>query len=225
MSWQLFCVTLCLVKGADGATGKSDNSPDKRPYRMSTRRESVERTRVSILEAAYRLWLERPYDEVGLEEIADAAGVARQTVHRQFGSKDDLLVAVTEWRRPREEETWSRAEPGDVHAAVAAHVDRHERMGDAVVRFLTLEGRIDAIDHLLATGRAAHRAEIEHLFSPFLPSSFHHAYERAVLALCAATDVMVWKLLRRDLGCDRTETEAVIRQLVDGVLRTLHDPT
>ena len=39
-----------------------------------------------------------------------------------------------------------------------------------------------------------------------------------VNALHAATDVYTWKLLRRDLGLARAETERTIVQLVEGVL-------
>jgi hypothetical protein len=42
--------------------------------------------------------------------------------------------------------------------------------------------------------------------------------EQVVLALYAATDVMVWKLLRRDLGQTRQATESVILRLVRAVL-------
>ncbi len=44
------------------------------------------------------------------------------------------------------------------------------------------------------------------------------------MTLYAATDVTVWKLLRRDLGRSRAEAEAIIRKLVEGATGTL-DPT
>ena len=202
------------------ATGDVREGGGKRRYRMGERQRAVERTREAILQAAYELWLAEPYDEVALDAVAAAAGVSRQTVHRQFGSKDELMVAVVDWRRPREEEGDRRVEPGAVDAAVRHIVERHEEMGAAVVRFLGLEGRIEAIDYLLGHGRAAHRDWIERVFAPFLPADAK-AREDAVLALYAATDVMVWKLLRRDFGRSRSETEAGIRRLVDGVLATL----
>jgi AcrR family transcriptional regulator len=188
----------------------------KRAYRMRARREAVERTRERILQAAYALWLERPYDEVTVEAVADAAGVSRQTVHRQFGSKDELVVAVTDWRGPRED-ALREVKPGDVDAAVRRAIERNEEMGDAVVRFLELEGRIEAAAYMLKQGREAHRAWIEHVFAPRLPGR-GRARERAVLALYAATDVTVWKLLRRDFGQSPSDTEAIVRQLVEGVL-------
>jgi len=39
-----------------------------------------------------------------------------------------------------------------------------------------------------------------------------------VAALVAATDVYVWKLLRRDQGLDRAAAEHVVRRLVEGAV-------
>jgi AcrR family transcriptional regulator len=191
---------------------------------MRARRAAVARTREQILEAAYALWIDQPYDEVTLEAVAGVAGVSRQTVHRQFGSKDELFLAVIDWRRPHEMEVRHRSEPGDVAGAVASYVDRYERMGDTLVRFLGLEGRIEAVDGLLEQGRTDHIAELEHAFEPHLPRAGTNDRTRAVMALYAATDVMVWKLLRRDFDRSRDETEMIIRQLVEGVLHTLATP-
>jgi len=57
----------------------------------SSRRE---RTRARILEAGNELLLEGGYHGVGLETVARAAGVTRQTVYDQFGSKSGLLGAM-----------------------------------------------------------------------------------------------------------------------------------
>jgi AcrR family transcriptional regulator len=185
---------------------------------MQERQRAVDRNREAILRAAYELWLARPYDEVTLDDVAASAGVSRQTVHRQFGSKEDLMVAVTDWRGPREDAADSQVDPGDVDGAVRHIVDRHEEMGDAVARFLAMEGRIEAVDRLLGHGRHAHRRWIERVFAPYL-DDVGDGREEAVLALYAATDVMVWKLLRRDFGRSRAECEAAMVRLVRGVLR------
>ena len=60
--------------------------------RVSSDRKA--RTGLRILDAANRLLLERGYHGVGLETVADAAGVSRQTVYDQFGSKTGLLSAM-----------------------------------------------------------------------------------------------------------------------------------
>lgn len=197
--------------------GRDHDARGTRPYRMQARREAVQQTRERILQAMADLWLERHYDDVTLADVARAAGVSRQTVHRQFGSKDDLLIAAAEWKGPQAEAELTAA-PGDVAGAIASLIDAYEVMGDANVRTLELEGRVDAMDHLLKRGRTAHRAWIERVFAPHLPPAGDPAREHAVLMLYAATDVMVWKLLRRDFDRSRVETEATIRGLVEGVL-------
>jgi AcrR family transcriptional regulator len=185
-----------------------------RSYRMGARQEAVASTRERILRAAYDQWLERPYDQVSIETVARAAGVSRQTVIRQFGTKDELAFAVVDWQKPRED-AYRAAEPGDLGTAVSRLVDRYEAMGDANVRVLELEGRVPAIDHLLAVSRAGHREWIERIL---LPDPAPGDREQVVLALYAATDVTLWKLLRRDLAQSRAAAESVILRLVRAVL-------
>lgn len=184
---------------------------------MQSRAEGVEETRARILGAAYELLLEQHYDEVSLERVAERAGVTKQTVIRQFGSKDQLAYAVVDWQRPREEAA-RMAEPGDVRAAVETLVERYERMGDANVRVLQLESRVPAIRYLLEQGRASHSAWVARVFAPFLPRRNGRARRRRAMAFYAATEVMLWKLLRRDFGLSRKETEAVLLELVSGLV-------
>jgi AcrR family transcriptional regulator len=200
----------------DGRTTAED-APMTRPYRMAARLEAVDSTRERILAAAYELWLERPYDEVTVEAVAKAAGVSRQTVVRQFGTKDELAIAVVDWQRPHEEASRA-AEPGDVATAVERLVERYEAMGDANVRVLELEGRVPAIDYLLAQARASHREWIVTTLLGGAPRRVGRHREETILALYAATDVTVWKLLRRDLAQSRATTRAIIHRLVSGVL-------
>ena len=185
-----------------------------RTYSMRARQEAVASTRERILRAAYDQFSGQSYDQVSIESVARAAGASRQTVIRQFGTKDELAFAVVDWQKPRED-AFRAAEPGDIGTAVTRLVDGYEEMGDANVRMLELEGRVPAIDHLLDVSRAGHRAWIERTL---LPDGVSGDLEQVVLALYAATDVMVWKLLRRDLGQTRPATESIILRLVRAVL-------
>src|SRR5262245_35566624 len=122
---------------------------------MEARADAVEQTRESILRATYELWLEYDWDDFSLERVAERAGVSKQTVIRQFGSKDKLALATVDWQRPVEE-AGRVVEPGDVAGAVEVIIARYEKMGDANIRALALEHRIPAIRYLLEQGRASH---------------------------------------------------------------------
>ncbi len=61
--------------------------------RLPQMRKDAERNRQRVLEAADAMFRERGV-EVSVGEIADAAGVGRGTLFRNFKSKDDLIAAV-----------------------------------------------------------------------------------------------------------------------------------
>jgi TetR/AcrR family transcriptional regulator of autoinduction and epiphytic fitness len=80
-------------------------------------------TSTTILDAARRLFLEGGYEGVNLEQVGRAAGVSRQTVYNQFGSKDAVFRAVVDrhWDAVRAEvaavtsmPSSSAADPEDV---------------------------------------------------------------------------------------------------------------
>ncbi len=192
--------------------------PKPRNYRMQLRAAAVERTRLRILRAAYALWLEVDYDALRLEQVAARARVSKQTVIRQFGSKDRLAFATVDWQRAQEESARA-VDPGDLRTAVSVLLGRYERMGDANVRVLALEHRVPAIRYLLERSRESHRAWIERVFRPYLPARKGASYRRRVTAFYVATEVMNWKLLRRDLRMSRGATHAVFLELVTALSR------
>ena len=49
--------------------------------------------RESIRSAAVRLFMDRGFDEVSVEDVADAADVSPSTVYRNFPTKEDLILA------------------------------------------------------------------------------------------------------------------------------------
>lgn len=63
-----------------------------------TEPEQLQDVRTRILEAAWRLIGERQDATVSLLEIAQEAGVSRQTVYVNFGSRAGLLLAMVEHR-------------------------------------------------------------------------------------------------------------------------------
>ena len=217
---SIFCVTSCTMKLTDN--GALASTPT-RAYRMEARQEAVESTKERILQAAYDMWLERPYDQVTVDAVAISAGVSRQTVVRHFGSKDGMAMAVVDWQRPHEE-AWRAAPSGDVPSAIEKLIDRYETMGDGNVRTLELEGRVPAVTYLLEQARESHRGWVTSTLLPSDAPRRGREREQIILALYAATDVTLWKLLRRDLGQSRPSVEAIIRRMVDSIVAGISTP-
>jgi AcrR family transcriptional regulator len=69
-----------------------------RKYSSAVRDEQAARTRTRILDAAAELFLERGYARTTMKDIADRAGVARDTVHAVFGAKARVLTALIDVR-------------------------------------------------------------------------------------------------------------------------------
>lgn len=69
-----------------------------RRYSSAVRNEQAARTRAAILDAASDLFLERGYARTTMQDIAELAGVARDTVHAVFGSKARVLTALIDAR-------------------------------------------------------------------------------------------------------------------------------
>jgi TetR/AcrR family transcriptional regulator of autoinduction and epiphytic fitness len=51
-------------------------------------------SRSAIIDAAERLFLERGFGSVSMDELAEAAGVARRTLYNQFSSKEEIFRAM-----------------------------------------------------------------------------------------------------------------------------------
>lgn len=59
---------------------------------MGRREEKTARTRASIVDNAMRLFAERGFDSVTVDEITQAAGVAKGTFYSYFSVKSDIIV-------------------------------------------------------------------------------------------------------------------------------------
>jgi AcrR family transcriptional regulator len=68
----------------------------RRGYRSPLRDEQARRTRLAIVEAGHRLFLERGYAGTSIQAVARAAGVAESTTYNAFKDKETLLWAVVE---------------------------------------------------------------------------------------------------------------------------------
>jgi AcrR family transcriptional regulator len=188
-----------------------------RSYRSPVREAAAAATAERIIEAAIARFSAQPYEEVSLEDIARDANVTERTVIRRFGSKDRLFAAGARTGVERVLAHRNETPIGDTPAAVRNVLDHYEEWGDQRLLFIAQEHRIPAIRRNTEEGRALHRRWVERTFAPLLEGCPPAIRERGVLAIVAATDVYVWKLLRRDLGLALPEAQAVIETMIAAV--------
>jgi AcrR family transcriptional regulator len=178
---------------------------------MRARADAAEQTAERVMDAAIALWRTGPFEDVTLQDIADRAGVSLSTVMRRFGSKDGLAEAVLQSDRVGTQAGRDAVAEGDASGAVRMIVGDYELNGDAVIRMLALEERLDVVRHVVEAGRTAHERWVERVFGPLLARGPRRRVQ--VLQLVAATDVYTWKLLRRDRHLSTDEVVAVVEDL------------
>jgi len=163
------------------------------------------------------LAFEQAYEDITLAAIARAARVSHQTVLNHFDSKEGVTAAAAEILSRETIAARNQAVPGDVTGAIHVLVGEYERFGDAGVRWALAADRLSSLTPHLDHARAGHQTWLERTFGAALPAAAE-ARMRVIHSLHAATDVYIWKLLRRDLQLTRDETEAIMVKLVNGVL-------
>lgn len=205
------------------ATNAKNENPDlenKRVYRMGARAEAAAETGRRILRSTMELYTERFYDQVSLEDVSERAGVTVQTVLRRFGSKEELIFAATEEARKRLRSQRDRAAVGDIAGDVKVLVDSYEEHGDHYLRLLAQEERVPAFRLITDTGRAYHHEWVERVFAPLLAERTGSDRERLLAQLIAICDLYFWKLLRRDMGLSREQTELAMIEAVTALEAT-----
>jgi AcrR family transcriptional regulator len=190
----------------------------RRPYRMVARAEAVAATGERILDAAVEVFWELPSDQISLDEVARRAGVTVQTVIRRFGGRDALLAAAAEREAERVRRQRQEAPVGDAAGAVRVLVDHYESMGDRVLRLLAEEERVPGLGEIADRGRALHREWCARVFAAALEGRAGVERRRRLAQLVAICDVYTWKLLRRDAGLSRRQTELALVELLEPML-------
>jgi AcrR family transcriptional regulator len=185
-----------------------------RSYTMRARAASAETTRRRILDVVVILLKSRFRSEIRLEDVAAGAQVTVQTIINVFGGRAGLLdEALANLVRDLRAERL-RADPGDLDGAVSALVDHYEQFGDLVIRNLAEQ----ADTELIETGRAGHRQWVQRQFASDIGRLDAKRRQSLIDELVCVCDVYTWKLLRRDMGRSRPETEETIRSMVNAIV-------
>lgn len=99
--------------------------------------------RESLLDAAYTALARRPWSAVRMVDVAAVAGVSRQTLYNEFGSKEGLARALVR----READSYLSG----VERALAAHADPRDRLA-AAAEWTASAARDNALVRAMLTG-------------------------------------------------------------------------
>jgi TetR/AcrR family transcriptional regulator len=101
-------------------------------YLVERREEEKERRRLEIIEAAERIYGEKGWDLLTMDQVARAARLSRTLVYVYFQDKDDLLLAIAGRGIERLAERFRQAAEGS-----GSGLDKIEAMGRAYIAFGT----------------------------------------------------------------------------------------
>jgi len=184
---------------------------------MQARAQAVEKTRGRIIAAATRLFGERPFDLVSFAQVARESGIGVATVIRQFETKEQLFAAAAAAGKTAIDSEAATTPPGEPPAAVRSTLHNYERYGDVIVGLLAQEQRVPMIREVIQHGKKVHEAWVTRVFASVLRRRRGRQRQVRLAQLMAATDVLMWKLLRRDHGLSRRETEHAMLEIVEAL--------
>ena len=142
-----------------------------------------------------------------------------QTVIRRFGSKENLFAILAERETARVLASREAPDGSDLSAALETLIDHYETDGEMVLNFVRQEHMFGPIRTIVEQGRRIHREWVERHCREILSGTRGERRARLLNAAIAATDLGTWKLLRRDLGLERSEVLAVMNELLHGLRR------
>src|SRR5579862_2912074 len=92
--------------------------------RLPLRERNRARARAEIADAALRLFFDRGFEGVTVDEIVSAAGVSRRTFFRYFETKEDALLADYPELNARLTEALGSLDPDDPFHAIRVGLHR-----------------------------------------------------------------------------------------------------
>jgi AcrR family transcriptional regulator len=191
---------------------------------------SAEPTRQRILDAAYKLFRQKGYSRVSMDEIAAATTVTKRTLYYHFTSKDSLLAAVLESQHRlalAAFRTFGDRLAGSPEAIVdglfsqlAVWADRPRWAGSGFTR-LVIE-LADLPGHPARTIARRHKALLEqHLAEVFAKAGIHAPRERAREIWLLSEGAISLILVHGDRGYAAAAAKAA-KQLISAAARDGH---
>ena len=184
-----------------------------------TRAESHARTRQALLDAAAEVFANRGFGGASLDEIAEVAGYTKGAVYSNFGSKDELFLAVLQDRMRRQVELLdglaerAKAAPGDVPLLLPDLDSLDQQWCLLIFEFWLYALRNPSSGERLAAVYRQFRADLAPLLAPYTGASMQPEE-------LAAAGIAIYQglALQRHLDPDAARADFVAR-----LLRTLQD--
>jgi AcrR family transcriptional regulator len=204
----------------------------KRRYSSTVRDEQAARTRARILDAAAELFLAHGYARTTVQGIADAAGVARDTVHAAFGSKSRVLTALIDTRLVPDGGVANVTESAEAQA-IKGEEDPHEQIRLFAVWIAKLSTRLRPVFEIMRTASAVepemaavfaemdrYRLKNMHVYARWFAARgpLRVTTKRAGETLWAVSSPDVARMLCDELGWSEAEHA---RWLADALTRSL----
>jgi AcrR family transcriptional regulator len=190
----------------------------RRPYSKRARAEAQERTREALLDAADEEFYNDRWQKTSLQKLAARAGVTKQTLLRNFESKEGLLLqALLRGYSKVRDQRWSTP-TSDISGAVENLIDHYEEWG---VRSLRIGAWLDGpalLSTLSQAARQVHYDWVEHAFGTWLAPLDSDTRLRRRAALIVLCDVHTWWLLSHDLGFERAAVRATLTTAIERLL-------
>jgi AcrR family transcriptional regulator len=186
-----------------------------RPYKKVARAQAQARTQEALLDAATEEFFEGDWPTASLESLAAKAGVTKQTLLRNFGSKDGLLLsALASAGMQARDQRWD-APVGDIAGIVENLLEHYEAWGERSMRLGAWQNGPPLLALISQGARQFHYDWIEYAFAPQLDDLSGKARARRRATLIALCDVQTWWIWSHDLGLPRAEVHRLLTGLIE----------
>jgi len=190
-------------------------SSSARPYRMTVRADSAQRTGERITDAMLRRFAELPYDRIRLEDVAADAEVTVQTVIRRFDTKHGLLAATVEREFTRLATERAAAVGKGAQATLHSLVRYYEDHGALILKLYAEADQAPGVPELASRARGYHVSWCREAFSEALdPGLDKRTRERRLAQVVAICDVTTWRILRFDGHLSAQQTKKALLELL-----------
>jgi AcrR family transcriptional regulator len=160
------------------------------------RERKKERTRAEIERVAMRLFLERGFDAVTVDEIAAVAEVSHRTFYRYFSSKEDLVLRdvrefLDEMQSALAQRPGSESVIESIRAVILQLAEAYEADADEDRQRVTLLLETPSLQHHRQEQLVAFEAALVPLIAGRLSVHPAHDMRPALIAACAGAALRV----------------------------------